>query len=287
MRRLAAVAAGLLPLLVVAGTLSLVRAAAAQPAGSIAAQGRGRAVLTGVVTDSAGTRIGGATVRLDRNGGVTISDDDGRFAIAGLPAGRVGATVRRLGFLPADFELELQPGTRVELAVKLAPSVAALPTVVVDGERRELLLQANGFYERARFGNGTFLRPEFLEARRGVPLSTVLREVPRVTMRCEGTGGRCRAVVGTPARACEATLWVDGMRAPDGVLDEVVSRDRVRGVEVYASAAFVPGDFVQPGDTCGAIAIWTEVAPTWSHYLPRQRLSVPALRPDSAPPRIP
>lgn len=261
--------------------------ARAQSAGTIAAPGRGRAVLTGVVTDSAGAPVAGATVRLDRNGGATVSDDDGRFAIAGLPAGRVGASVRRLGFLPADFELEVQGGTRVEVAVKLAPSAAALPTVVVEGERRELLLEANGFYERARFGNGTFLRPEFLEARRGVPLSTVLREVPRVSMRCDPTGTRCRAAVGTPARACEPTLWVDGMRAPDGVLDEVVSRDRVRGVEVYASAAFVPGDFVQPGDSCGAIAIWTEVAPTWSRYLPRQKLSVPALRPDSALPRVP
>ena len=67
---------------------------------------------------------------------------------------------------------------------------------------------------------------------------------------------------------------MDGVPAPDGVLDEVVPRDRVRGVEVYLSAGFLPGDFLRPGDTCGAIAIWTEVAPTWSRSFPRQRLIV-------------
>ena len=72
------------------------------------------------------------------------------------------------------------------------------------------------------------------------------------------------------------------MPAPDGVLDEIVPRNRVRAVEVYRGAGFLPGEFMRPGDLCGAIAIWTEAAPTWSRYLPRQRLTVP--KPDSAPP---
>jgi hypothetical protein len=221
---------------------------------------------------------------------MTVSDEEGRFTIGGLPAGHVGATVRRPGFLPADFELDLPAGTRVEVSVRLAPSVAVLPTVVVDGERRELILQANGFYDRARFGTGHFLRPEFLDARRSVPLSMVLREVPRLQLRCEVGGARCRAAIGTPGRACEPRLWVDGTPALDGALDEIVPRDRVRGVEVYTSAGFLPGDFLRPGDSCGAIAIWTELAPTWSRWLPRQRLQLPpaaAARPDTQPRRLP
>jgi hypothetical protein len=242
-------------------------------------------VLAGVVSDSAGGRVAGATVRLDRGGGTALTDDEGRFVLGALPAGHVGATVRRLGFLPADFELDLPAGTRVEVSVRLVPSAAALPTLIVDGERRELTLQANGFYERARVATGRFLRPEFLDARRGVPLSTVLREVPRVTMRCELGGVRCRATVGPTSAACEPRVWVDGMPAPDGALDELVPRDRVRGVEVYTSAGFLPGDFLRPGDTCGAIAIWTDVAPTWSRYLPRQKLRLPP--PDSARAGVP
>lgn len=259
-------------------------AAGAQGAGRLGAAAGGRGILTGVVTDSSGSRIPGATVQLERGASV-VSDDEGRFAIAGLPPGRIGATVRRVGFLPADFELELPAGKQVDVSVRLARSVAALPTVMVDGERRELGLHANGFYDRARGAAGRFLSPEFLDARRAVTLATVLREVPRMQLRCELGGTRCRAAVGTPGRACEPRLWVDGTPAPDGALDEIVPRDRVRGVEVYTGAGFVPGNFQRPGDTCGAIVIWTEFAPTWSRLLPRQRLRLPATEPP--PPRVP
>jgi hypothetical protein len=252
--------------------LALAVSAGSAPAQIAAGRVVRAAVLSGVVTDTSGVPVPGATVAVER-GGSAVTALDGRFVVSDLRPGRTAATVRRLGFLPADFELDLPAGTRVDLAARLVPSPTPLPTVIIDGERRELLLHANGYYDRARTANGRFLGPEFLDQRRHVQLSVVLRETPRVQVQCERAGARCRALVGV--RACEARVWVDGTPAPDGALDEVVPRQRVRAVEVYASAPFVPGDFVRPGDTCGAIAIWTELAPSWSRYLPRRRLRLP------------
>jgi hypothetical protein len=144
--------------------------------------------------------------------------------------------------------------------------------------RRDYVLHANGFYERARTGAGTFLGPDFLASRRHVALRTLLREVPRLNLRCDPSGQRCSA--GPPG--CPR-VWLDGQPAPDGVFDEVVPRDRLRAVEVYYSAHFVPAPFVRPGDVCGAVAVWTELAPTWSRYLPRQVVTVPPPAAATAP----
>lgn len=248
---------------------------------------RGRSSVAGVVQDDDGRPVPGAVVRFETLGRGVVTGEDGRFALAGLPAGRHPGTVRRLGFLPGDFLLELPSNVRVDVAVRMVASPTALPSVVVDGEQRDFLLHANGYYARARARNGVFLGPEFLSARPGVPLHTVLREVHRLRVQCDPSGARCATALDGPSGPCRPRLWVDGAVAPDGVLDEVVPRDRVRAVELYRSAPFVPPEFVRAGDVCGAVAIWTDQAPTWSRYLPRQVVTVPLPpppEPASAPP---
>jgi hypothetical protein len=181
--------------------------------------------------------------------------------------------VRRLGHLPADFELEVPRGTRVEVAVKLVASPTPQPTVVVEGQRRDFLLYANGFYDRQRVANGTFLDPEFLAARAGVPLHTVLREVTRVRQVCDPSQMRCRTLLDGLGQACEPRVWVDGTLAPAGAFDEIVARQRVRAMEVYRTAPQIPIQFQRLGERCGAILVWTEQAPGWSaRYLPRRVL---------------
>lgn len=248
---------------------------AARPASAQGVAAAGRSSVVGLVRDSAGQPIAGALVRFEALGRGVVTGDDGRFAVTGLRAGPLAGGVRRLGYLPGDFVLQMPPGVQVSVEVRMAASPTRLPSVVVDGERRDFLLMANGYYDRARASTGTFLGPEFLEARRGVSLHTLLREVPRVRVVCDPVGLRCDPMFARPGATCAPRLWVDGVVAPAGVVDEIVPRDRVRAVEVYPSAAFVPGDFVRPGDLCGVIAIWTEQAPTWSRYLPRQVVSVP------------
>jgi hypothetical protein len=149
--------------------------------------------VRGVVRDDAGAGVPGAVVRFEALRRAVVTDESGRFALAGVPPGRHPAVVRRLGFLPGDFVLDLPAGVAVELLVRMAPSPTPLPSIVVEGERRDYLLHANGYYERARAGAGTFLGPEFLEARPNVALRTLLREVPRLNLRCDPTGQRCAA----------------------------------------------------------------------------------------------
>lgn len=274
----------LVGLLAAAAGLAPRRAAVAQAA---IAPIPGRAHLVGVVRDSGGTPIPGATVRLTSDPRGAVSGPDGRFVLPGVLPGPTVGTVRRLGHLPVEFEVDLPRGARVEVAVTLVPSPTRLPTVVVDGERRDFLLYANGFYERRGRGQGVFLDPGFLEPRSAAPLKTVLREVPRLRQRCDPVGARCQMLIERPgAEACEPTVWLDGAPAPDGAVDEVVPVARVRGVEIYRDPLFAPGSFVTPGARCGAIVVWTDAAPGFSAFLPRRKLLLPPPA-DSAPATVP
>jgi hypothetical protein len=224
------------------------------------------AALDGVVRDSAGRALAFAVVAADSAGRTVATDSAGAFHLGGLRPGLGRFTVRRIGYLPSTFEIDLAASATVHLAITMRPAIPRLTTVVVNGELRDAALDRVGFYGRAatataRFGSGRFLTPEALEPWRGSWLSIALAQVPFV--RLDGPPGRVRAQFrDAHARlGCSPGVWIDGTLSPTpfAALDGLLPVEELRGIEVYPWPRSVPLQFrvAQSRPTCGAVVIWT------------------------------
>jgi hypothetical protein len=224
------------------------------------------AALDGVVRDGAGGALAGVAVSADHAGRTTYSDSVGAFRLRGLPPGPGRFSVRRIGYQPSDFEIDLPTAATVHLAITLQPAAQRLETVVVNGELRDAALSDVGFYERAasesaRFGSGRFLSPEALAPLRASWLSAALRRVTDV--RLEGTGARASAQFRDAhgRLGCAPEVWIDGAHTPTpfAALDGLVPVAELRAVEVYPWPRSVPPQFrlARQRSECGALVLWT------------------------------
>jgi len=241
--------------------------------------------LVGVVRDTAGRSLSGAEVRAGARQ-FTISDADGRFVLEGVAPDTIQLLVRRIGYLPAEVVLEARAGLRVELAVKLVPSVTELGTITVNGVRMDTRLWTSGFYDRQKLGSGTFFTPEYLERHAG-SVGSLLREAPSVTV-VRDYYGRAVAmgpVLSLSAASCPLNVFLDGVLirwADEAGLDGLMDHQDILAVEVYPRATQVPPAFGgysagssssggsgrsssqgeskvgADGGDCGALVIWTK-----------------------------
>jgi outer membrane receptor for monomeric catechols len=219
--------------------------------------------LTGTVHDATGTPIPAVTISALAANRSTRTDSAGYFSLSGLRPGPTAFGVRRIGFDSAEFTLQLDTGTTVDVNVILAESPAPLlgVTTRADAHVRQVL---KGFYARrdADQGGHFFVRSE-IEARHVTTLSDLLRAVPGIQIG-EGRNNRnvarmARSSAGT-GQDCPVAIWVDGSRMPGLNIDDISPRD-VEAIEVYSGAATVPPAFNSRlgGAACGTIAIWTRV----------------------------
>lgn len=98
-----------------------------------------QAVLTGRVT-SEGAPVAGADVRVLRTERRTLTREDGRYLIPGVPAGTHTVQVSGLGFRRQTATVTVPDGGTVTLDFELAPTAIGLDEVVVTatGERRRV-----------------------------------------------------------------------------------------------------------------------------------------------------
>ena len=90
--------------------------------------------VTGRVTDARSTAgVPGATIEVDGTRLGAITDQDGRFRIANVPAGSRTFVARRLGFSALRRTVTLNAGQETTVDFRLEPSVVALDQVVVTG----------------------------------------------------------------------------------------------------------------------------------------------------------
>jgi hypothetical protein len=215
--------------------------------------------VVGVVTDSTGTALSGAEVRLLVSGSlanVARTAADGQFSVTAELTAPSRLQVRRLGFLPSEAILALPRdlSRRVEIVLVAAPQRLAEVDVIDREAESSGLLQ--GFYDRKRTNAfGRFFTRDAIAAVKVQHVSEILRTLPGAALMLTRSGGyrvRMRGCTQAPL------VWIDGVRLPEAEIDDVASPDDIAGMEVYRSTAGVPAQFMDRSNGgCGTIVIWT------------------------------
>ncbi|HEU4995593.1 MAG TPA: SusC/RagA family TonB-linked outer membrane protein [Gemmatimonadaceae bacterium] len=113
------------------------------PAQPALAQG-GTGTVSGQVTDARSTGLANAEVRVEGTRLEAVTSVDGRFRIAGVPAGSRTITVRRLGYTSQRRIVTLAAGEEATLTFALQPGAVSLEQVVVTGTAGAQELRAIG-----------------------------------------------------------------------------------------------------------------------------------------------
>ena len=121
---------------VTGGVLALVWLASA-PALAQDAAPAATGTVRGVVVDRAdGTAIGDVSVRVQDAGAPVKTDAEGRFELAGVPAGQRTLYVSVVGFILVKRPIDVRPGEPLDLTIALSEGTGTYSeTVTVAGER--------------------------------------------------------------------------------------------------------------------------------------------------------
>lgn len=220
------------------------------------------ATLRGNVRDSSNSPISYATVAWGAPPQSLQSTDSGSFEIAGLTPGRTHITVRRLGFVPVEFDLVLRPGVIKPIIVTMVAAPGRLAAVAVEtsspedtDSMRAARFKATGFFDRMAIHRGYFIPPREVDNRRPAFVSDLLYGVPGVRML--GTPHSASVRYLSTTGQCRLRIYLDGQPAPDG--DDFIPGSDIKAVEIYTSLAEVPGSFMPSPlkGYCGSIVVWT------------------------------
>jgi hypothetical protein len=219
--------------------------------------------LTGSVIDTLGLPVPFAQVFVFGREQGTIADDDGRFRLDPLPLEKTRFAVRRIGYEPVYFDIEVPVAATVEVQVRMRQNVRILPTVDVKDNVRDPL-RKEGFYERMAAGHGLFVTPEMIAAIRPVRATDALMHLPNVVVHRRGSRTRITASSNVH---CEYALVVDkirigqpGSRVRTTTPDDALSGMDLYAIEVYPRNRGLPAQFLgmTQEDGCGTIVIWTK-----------------------------
>ena len=235
-----------------------------------AAGGQTTRSARGQIRDAAGAPIGGAQLRATGTATGTAtgaapatvaraeSGTDGRFLVAGVPAGATFLVARRLGYRPDSIALADVAGGNAELTIVMERVAVALVPVRVTS-RRVVDGPMAGFYQRKEQSSGRFFTREEIERRNPSRMTDLLRMIPGMRI-----GNRPTAVNTVRVRGarCAPQYWLDGTPLAPGVefdIDAINPRS-LDGMEVYSGPASVPIEFQRDrtgNSSCGTVLLWT------------------------------
>ena len=248
-----------------------------------------RGSLTGLVRDTSGQPLPLVlvTVALDtpRSG---LTDSAGAYRLDGIPPGVHRVTFRRIGFVPAEFSLLVDPDVGQRVTIELVAASVPIDSILITGRIVYTELAVAGFYDRMRAaregaGVGRFITPEEMDQLRAMPRTTHVIETAGVRLLQVERGltlwpvGRSNMILeGDPRRLltgpCQMAVFVDGIEidlgrywrpdATSGGLDAFVAPADIRAIEVYHSSSGTPLQFQSVRNAqCGSIVIWTKAGP--------------------------
>lgn len=217
-------------------------------------------VVTGQVLD-AGTEqaLEGVEVGLEGTELRTVTDDEGRFRLAGVAGGSYRLWSRRIGYQARSDSLRVPPRALVDVTVVMSTDPIELEELVVTV--RSPVLARNGFYSRQEQGyGGIFIDRAEIERRRPQSVTDIFKNVPGVRVVYGGIYGSKvfvnQRVTFDDANlpGCEPLLWLDGIRSTMTIYD-LMRAEEIEGIEIYSGGS-APGKF---NHLCGTVVIWTRV----------------------------
>jgi hypothetical protein len=235
--------------------------------------------VIGTVTDStSGTIVPGAYVALLDQAGQTVggtqSDSLGNFALRAPAAGSYRLRTTQLGYWVATSAL-IQVGATGALTIKLhlVPRPIELEGISITAAPHVRHLAEAGFYQRQKLGFGRYITRDRIERQFAMRTSDLFRDYPGVqVVVVDQVTGESDVIMRGAAMmtGCFPTIAVDGSlirrggrrnftgESADFVgLDAVLpSPSEIEAVEIYPSAAGVPGQFAGIS-RCGALLFWT------------------------------
>ncbi|MGH7677232.1 MAG: carboxypeptidase-like regulatory domain-containing protein [Gemmatimonadaceae bacterium] len=222
-----------------------------------------RSALAGVIRDSMSRPLPMATVLVDGKDLSTVTDESGRFHLAGITSGTNDFTVLRIGYRSVSFTTTLAPDSTLVIAIVLR-RISTLEEVEVKAASISPRLERQGYYERRNRAIGSFVTPEKVDSLQHVASpSQLLRDVRGIEVRCLKLG--C-VVMTTRSHGC-LNLFIDGVFHRDQI-DDVLGTTAVFAIEVYENPNIVPLEFqgglgrrggaaLNPKAGCGALVVWT------------------------------
>ncbi len=219
----------------------------------------GKRRMVGVVRDSAGAAIEGASVTIP--GTSVLTDARGAFLLFTLDLDTVTISIRRLGFEPIEALLGARSGLWDTVVVQMDPSAQRLSNVNVKGNAppSRAMLAMRSFDERKARGLGTFITRAEIVERGSSRLSDLLRTKRGVNV----VKGKVRFVAysGSRGTVCIPDIWLDGTRTRGMEIDELPP-NTVELMELYPNLSTVPMEFQSFGANttpCGTIVVWTRI----------------------------
>lgn len=221
------------------------------------------------ISDFNGRPIAGVMISVPEVKKFVVTDSDGQFALAGLPAGKRSIRVSYEGRQTQDYMFTLQGQQTKQIAVVLDVDAEDLNPLVVEARQANIWRDLAGFYERRRtYGAfAHFFTREEIAKMRPTRLSGLLT-LEGIVTRCYQD---CRPTRYTRGKLCTVPVSVDGVALREMDYDQIAVAD-VAGVEVYRGVpptdlnhSLVPtvgssiwmGTGLSAAGQCGLVEIWT------------------------------
>jgi hypothetical protein len=228
-------------------------------------------VVGHVLEERTGRGIDGAEVRLIRDA-IDLgrpTDGFGYFAFPNVREGVYELLVSHIAYGTRRDSIEIVRGQLYDLELRLSMQPIELEPLVVEAVRWQVSPRLWGFYERADYGQGSYITRDEIERRQPLRVTHLIAEVPGLSI--VNRPGPSDYIVlnrykhfdpsGRPG-PCFPVLYLDGFRLRGASFDDLVFPSDVEGVEVYKGLAEYPGEFASPDALCGVIAVWTRSAPS-------------------------
>ena len=220
----------------------------------VLAQTAAPVTLTGVVLADDRTPLSDAVLGIERAGQTLYrarSLSDGRFTFTDVPGGMASVTVRRLGYLQRKLEFDLNAGTTKEpLEILLTPVATDVEAVTIEGATGRL----QAFNDRRVRNNfGYFFDQNDIRRKSPRYVSELFRAIPGARLQASRRTGNVLEL-----RNCTPRIWIDGVRADNSEIDELISPSEIGGIEIYPSFAGVPAEYMDKENrACGVVLVWT------------------------------
>ena len=210
--------------------------------------------FSGVVLADDRTPLSDAVLGVERSGQTLFrvrSASDGHFTFTDIPGGMAALTVRRLGYVQRRLEFDISAAIAKDpLEIMLTPVATDVEAVTIEGATGKL----QGFNaRRVRNNFGYFFDQNDIRRKSPRYVSELFRTIPGARLQASRRSGNILEL-----RNCTPRIWVDGVRADNAEIDELISPSEIAGLEIYPSFAGVPAEYMDKENrACGVVLVWT------------------------------